>query len=72
MKSKGKGFLNPKIVKAVSFSLITICIFASIILSIMAIWNYGNRDTLWRMIATLGVIGMGAGLFAYFNGIFGD
>jgi hypothetical protein len=38
----------------------------------MAIWDYADSDTLWRMIATLGVIGLGSAIFAYINGVFGD
>ncbi|MBA7518391.1 hypothetical protein ES705_10461 [subsurface metagenome] len=31
-----------------------------------------DRDTLWRMIATLGVIGLGSAVFAFINKVFGD
>lgn len=72
MKIKNKGFFNPKIVKTISFTLITICLLGSIVLCIMAIWNYADRDTLWRMIATLGVIGLGSAVFAWVNGVFGE
>lgn len=72
MKLGKKGFINPRIVKTVSFTLITLCIIGSIVLSIMAIWNYGDRDTLWRLIATLVVVGVGAAIFAFINGAFGD
>ncbi len=72
MKIGNKGFFNPKIIKAVAFTLISLCIIGSIVLCIMAIWDYADRDTLWRMIATLGVIGLGSAIFAFINGVFGD
>lgn len=72
MKIGNKGFFNPKIIKTIAFALISICIIGSIVLCIMAIWDYADRDTLWRMIATLGVIGLGSAVFAFINGVFGD
>jgi len=72
MKIGNKGFFNPKIIKTIAFSLISLCIIGSIVLCIMAIWNYADRDTLWRMIATLGIIGLGSAVFAFINGVFGD
>lgn len=72
MKLPQKGFFNPKIVKTIAFTLISICILGSIVLSIMAIWDYADKDTLWRMIASFGVIGLGSAIFAYVNGVFGD
>jgi uncharacterized membrane protein YqjE len=72
MKLGQKGFFNPKIIKTIAFTLITLCLVGSIVLCIMAIWDYADRDTLWRMIATFGVIGLGSAVFAYVNGIFGD
>lgn len=72
MKISNKGFFNAKIVKTISFTLLTLCLLGCIVLSILAIWDYADRDTLWRMIATLGVIGLGSAIFAYINGVFGD
>lgn len=72
MKSSNKGFFNPKIVKTVSFALISLCLLGSIVLCVMAIWNYGNRDTLWRSIATLGIVGLGTGIFSIVNDMFGE
>ena len=72
MKFGSNGFFNPRIIKTVTFTVITLCLIGSIILCIMAIWDYAESDTLWRMIATLGVIGLGSAIFAYLNGIFGN
>jgi uncharacterized integral membrane protein len=68
---KAKGFLNPKIVRAVTFYIISACIIFSVAVCILAIWNYAKSDVFWRMIATLGVIAIGSAVFAFVNGIFG-
>jgi nucleoside recognition membrane protein YjiH len=70
-KKKAKGFLNPKIVRAVTFYIISACIVFSVAVCILAIWNYAKTDVFWRMIATLGMIAIGSAVFAFVNGIFG-
>jgi hypothetical protein len=66
-----KGFLNPKYVKAITFYIISTCIILSVIVCILAIWDYAKTDAFWRMIATFGVIAVGSAIFAFINGIFG-
>ena len=68
---KDKGFLNAKIVRAVTFYIITICVILSVIVCILAIWDFAKSDSLWRMIATFAVIALGSGIFALINNIFG-
>ena len=70
-KQKTKGFLNPKVVRAVTFYIISACIIFSVAVCILAIWDYAKTDVFWRMIATLGVIAIGSAVFAFVNGIFG-
>jgi hypothetical protein len=70
--NKSKGFLNPRLVKAFTFYIISACIILSVIISILAIWGSAKPDAFWRMIATLGVIGTGSAIFAFINGIFGS
>jgi hypothetical protein len=67
-----KGFINPRLVKAISFYTITTCIIFSVVMCILAIWEYAEPDIFWRTVATLGVIGVGTAVFAYVNGIFGS
>lgn len=67
----GKGYLNPKIVRAVTFYIITICIILSVIVCILAIWEFADKDVFWRMVSTFAVIAMGSALFALINNIFG-
>lgn len=70
-KKKIKGFLNPRVVRAVTFYIISACIIFSVAVCILAIWDYAKTDVFWRMIATLGVIAIGSAVFAFVNGIFG-
>ena len=71
-KRKGKGFFPPRIVRAVSFYIISFCIFASVVVCILAIWDFTKKDSLWRLVASFLVVGAGTALFALINGIFGE
>jgi hypothetical protein len=66
-----KGFLNAGLVKAITFYIISLCLIASVIVCILAIWDYAETDAFWRMIATFAVIAVGSAVFAFVNGIFG-
>lgn len=66
-----KGFLNPKIVRAVTFYIIMGCIISSVILCILAIWEFAEPDVFWRMLATFFVIAFGSAVFAIINNMFG-
>jgi hypothetical protein len=66
-----KGFLNPKKVCAVTFYIITTCIILSVIVSILAIWDFAKTDAFWRMISTFAVIALGSAVFAFVNNVFG-
>lgn len=66
-----KGYLNSKVVKAVTFYIITGCVIASVILCILAIWEFADPDVFWRMLATFFVISFGSGVFAFINNLFG-
>lgn len=67
----GKGFLNSRRVRAVTFYTISICVICSVILCILAIWDFADSDVFWRMTATFAVISFGSGVFAIINNIFG-
>lgn len=71
IRKPSKGFLNPKVVKAFSFYIISLCILFIVVMCILAIWEYANPDIVWRSVATLGVIGVGTAVFSYINGVFG-
>ena len=67
----GKGFLNSKVVRSITFYIITACVILSVIICILAIWDFARTDVFWRMIATFSVIGVGSAIFAFINNIFG-
>ncbi len=68
---KKNGFIKSNVVRAVTFYVISTCIFASVFASILAIWNFADPDVFWRLIATFAVIALGSAVFAFVNGIFG-
>lgn len=67
-----KGFFPPEIVRAISFYIISVCIFASVIVCILAIWDFAKKDSLWRLVASFLVLAGGTALFALVNGTFGE
>ena len=71
MKKTRKGYLNSNIVRAFTFYTITLCVVASVILCILAIWEFADPNVFWRMLATFFVIAFGSAVFAIVNNIFG-
>lgn len=66
------GYINPRIVKAVAFIIITLCLVISVVACILAIWQFADADVLWRTVATCCVVAGGAAVFAVVNRVFGD
>ena len=66
-----RGFLNPHIVRAVSFWTTSMCVLIAVVASILAIWNFSGTDVLWRTVASCAVIGSGTMAFSLVNGLFG-
>ncbi len=71
MKKSRKGYLNSKIVRAFTFYTISLCVVASVIICILAIWEFADPNVFWRMLATFFVIAFGSAVFAIVNNIFG-
>lgn len=71
-KQPPKGLINPKVVNGIALTVITICILTGVVASIMAIWEYADRDSLLRTIGTVGVITAGTVMFAGVNRSLGD
>jgi hypothetical protein len=69
---KSKGYFPPEIVRAVSFYIISLCIMASVVVCILAIWDFAKKDSLWRLVASFLVIAAGTALFAVVNSICGE
>ncbi len=70
--NKQKGFVNGRMVKLVTFTIITICLIGVIMLAIFSVWDYTDQDTLWRAMATLAIVGIGFFSFYVLNGYFGE
>ena len=69
---KVRGFLNGRSVKAITFTIISLCIILSMFFSILAIWDFAKQDVLYRTLATLGVVCLGCIIFTIINDRFGD
>lgn len=70
-KKTVRGFFPPAIIKTVSFSIISLCILAGVVVCILAIWDFAGRDTLWRFTSSFLVVAAGTLLFSVVNGMFG-
>ena len=62
-----KGVLEPRLVRNISFTVITISLVASTVLCIWAIWQNEVYDTVWRAIATFIVVIVATGIFTFVN-----
>lgn len=66
-KREIKGVLEPKLVRTISFIIITVSLVASTVLCIWAIWQNEVYDTVWRAIATFIVVSVATGIFTFVN-----
>ena len=62
-----KGVLEPRLVRNISFTVITVSLVASTVLCIWAIWQTEVYDTVWRAIATFMVVIVATGIFTFVN-----
>lgn len=67
-----RGFFPPRVVRAAAFYIISLCIVASVVVCILAIWDFAKKDVLWRSLNSFVVVAAGTALFAFVNGIFGE
>lgn len=67
VRKEMKGILNPKLVRTISFTVITISLVASTVLCVWAIWQNEVVDTVWRAIATFIVVSVATGIFTFVN-----
>jgi uncharacterized membrane protein YqjE len=66
-KGEMKGVLEPKLVRTISFIIITVSLVSSTVLCIWAIWQTEVYDTVWRAIATFIVVSVATGIFTFVN-----
>ena len=66
-----KGYLNPSLIRRISFWTTSACILVAVLASLLAIWKFTGTDVLWRTVATCLVIGAGVITFYGVNTFFG-
>lgn len=62
-----KGVVEPKLVRVISFTIITLSLVACTVLCILAIWQFTQSDAVWRAIATFIVVSVATGIFTFVN-----
>jgi len=66
-KRELRGVVEPKLVRTISFTVITISLVACTVLCILAIWQFTESDAVWRAIATFIVVSVATGIFTFVN-----
>ena len=71
VKKKAKreitGVVEPKLVRIISFTIITLSLAACTVLCILAIWQFTESDAVWRAVATFIVVSVATGIFTFVN-----
>lgn len=67
IKREIKGVVEPKLVRIISFTIITLSLVACTVLCILAIWKFTESDAVWRAIATFIVVSVATGIFTFVN-----
>lgn len=66
-KAELHGVLRPKLVRNISFVVITLSLVACTVLCILAIWEFTKSDAVWRAIATFIVVSIATAIFTFVN-----
>ncbi|MDO8329788.1 MAG: hypothetical protein Q7T36_04880 [Fluviicoccus sp.] len=67
-----RGFINPLLVRSISFTVISLCLLFCTVISILAVWDFIERDDLiWRAFSTLLIVGLATWVFNQVNERFG-
>lgn len=67
LKKELRGVVNPRLVRMISFVIITVSLVAATILCILAIWDFTKQDAIWRAIATFIVVIISTAIFTVVN-----
>jgi uncharacterized membrane protein YqjE len=62
-----RGVVEPKLVRVISFIIITFSLVACTVLCILAIWQFTESDAVWRAVATFIVVSVATGIFTFVN-----
>ena len=66
-KKELRGVVEPKLVRIISFIVITVSLVACTVLCILAIWKFTESDAVWRAIATFIVVSIATAIFTFVN-----
>lgn len=66
-KREIKCVVEPKLVRIISFTVITLSLVACTVLCILAIWQFTESDAVFRAIATFIVVSVATGIFTFVN-----
>jgi len=67
IKREIKGVVEPKLVRVISFTIITLSLVSCTVLCILAIWQFTQSDAVWRAVATFIVVSVATGIFTFVN-----
>ncbi|MBA2335658.1 MAG: hypothetical protein ACR2M8_00935 [Pyrinomonadaceae bacterium] len=67
VKKELKGVVEPKLVRIISFIVITVSLAACTVLCILAIWQFTESDAVWRAVATFIVVSIATAIFTFVN-----
>lgn len=67
IKQETRGVVNPKLVRIIAFTIITLSLVTCTVLCILAIWKFTESDAVWRAIATFCVVSVATGIFTFVN-----
>jgi uncharacterized membrane protein YqjE len=66
-KREKTGVVEPKLVRMISFTIITLSLVACTVLCILAIWQFTQSDAVYRAIGTFIVVSVATGIFTFVN-----
>lgn len=66
-KREKTGVVEPKLVRMISFTIITLSLAACTVLCILAIWQFTQSDAVYRAIGTFIVVSVATGIFTFVN-----
>ena len=62
-----KGVIEPRLVRNISFAVITFSLVVCTVLCILAIWQFTQSDAVYRAIGTFLVVIVATGIFTFVN-----
>lgn len=66
-----RGVLPYRVIRVVAFAVISTAIFVCSFIALLAVWDFADRDTAWRALASLAIIAGAMVAFVVVNEVFG-